>query len=279
MINTQLSYEAAAHSSYSQFTSNIMASSPVVTTAGSVVVVTRVIPAPQVAAAQNAARKNKLRRGHVVALGTAQIMIGLMVFLFELAMIPCTDTLGIVSGVFVWRPLCSVLSGSLTVAAEEFNNCAVKGALGFIVVSVVTSAGAMVIYLLDAFQFPVDHVLHYCSFDNYNNSYEHWIRTTAVSGVLAGVSVLEFIISICVFVFVYDASRQSMDQQPTVITNQSHEAATQTLTLPTYEPPPVSQPPTTIPERSYETTRPLEYDMSIPTPPPDPASFVAFKLF
>ncbi|XP_049438643.1 uncharacterized protein LOC125892629 isoform X9 [Epinephelus fuscoguttatus] len=229
MINTQLSYEAAAHSSYSQFTSNIMASSPVVTTGGSVVVVTHVIPAPQVAAAQNTARKNKLRRGHVVALGTAQIMIGLMVFLFELAMIPCTDTLGIVSGVFVWRPLCSVLSGSLTVAAEEFNNCA--------------------------------------------------IRTTAVSGVLAGVSVLEFIISICVFVFVYDASRQSMDQQPTVITNQSHEAATQTLTLPTYEPPPVSQPPTTIPERSYETTRPLEYDMSIPTPPPDPASFVAFKLF
>ncbi|XP_049438646.1 uncharacterized protein LOC125892629 isoform X12 [Epinephelus fuscoguttatus] len=192
MINTQLSYEAAAHSSYSQFTSNIMASSPVVTTGGSVVVVTHVIPAPQVAAAQNTARKNKLRRGHVVALG-------------------------------------SVLSGSLTVAAEEFNNCA--------------------------------------------------IRTTAVSGVLAGVSVLEFIISICVFVFVYDASRQSMDQQPTVITNQSHEAATQTLTLPTYEPPPVSQPPTTIPERSYETTRPLEYDMSIPTPPPDPASFVAFKLF
>ncbi|XP_049438639.1 uncharacterized protein LOC125892629 isoform X6 [Epinephelus fuscoguttatus] len=242
MINTQLSYEAAAHSSYSQFTSNIMASSPVVTTAGSVVVVTRVIPAPQVAAAQNAARKNKLRRGHVVALG-------------------------------------SVLSGSLTVAAEEFNNCAVKGARGFSGVAAFASAGAMVIYLLDAFQFPVDHVLHYCSFDNYNNSYEHWIRTTAVSGVLAGVSVLEFIISICVFVFVYDASRQSMDQQPTVITNQSHEATTQTLTLPTYEPPPVSQPPTTIPERSYETMRPLEYDMSIPTPPPDPASFVAFKLF
>ncbi|XP_049902438.1 membrane-spanning 4-domains subfamily A member 4A-like isoform X2 [Epinephelus moara] len=259
MINTELSYEAAAHSSYSQFTSNIMASSPVVTTAGSVVVVTHVIPAPQVAAAQNAARKNKLRRGGVVALGTAQIMTGLMVFLFELTMIPCTDTLGIVSGVFVWGPLCSVLSGSLTVAAEKFNNCAVKGAMGFSVVAAVTSAGATVIYGLDAFDVTWNLPFNHC-YSSYYNRDIYWIRTTAVSGVLAGVSVLEFIIAICVFVFVYDASCQSMDQ-PTVITNQSHEATTQTLTLPTYEPPPVSQPPTTIPERSYETMTPLEYDM------------------
>ncbi|XP_049902439.1 uncharacterized protein LOC126391609 isoform X3 [Epinephelus moara] len=223
MINTELSYEAAAHSSYSQFTSNIMASSPVVTTAGSVVVVTHVIPAPQVAAAQNAARKNKLRRGGVVALG-------------------------------------SVLSGSLTVAAEKFNNCAVKGAMGFSVVAAVTSAGATVIYGLDAFDVTWNLPFNHC-YSSYYNRDIYWIRTTAVSGVLAGVSVLEFIIAICVFVFVYDASCQSMDQQPTVITNQSHEATTQTLTLPTYEPPPVSQPPTTIPERSYETMTPLEYDM------------------
>nr|XP_033496693.1 uncharacterized protein LOC117265956 isoform X3 [Epinephelus lanceolatus] len=199
-----------------------MASSPVVTTAGSVVVVTHVIPAPQVAAAQNAAR-NKLRRGHVVALG-------------------------------------SVLSGSLTVAAEKFNNCAVKGAMGFSVVAAVTSAGATAIYFLDAFDVIWNLRFNHCYYSYYNGDI-YWIRTTAVSGVLAGVSVLEFIISICVLVIVCDASRQSMDQQPTVITNQSHEATTQTSTLPTYEPPPVSQPPTTIPERSFETMRPLEYNM------------------
>ncbi|XP_078027493.1 membrane-spanning 4-domains subfamily A member 4A-like isoform X1 [Epinephelus lanceolatus] len=236
-----------------------MASSPVVTTAGSVVVVTHVIPAPQVAAAQNAAR-NKLRRGHVVALGTAQIMTGLMVFLFELTMIPCADTLGIVSGIFVWGPLCSVLSGSLTVAAEKFNNCAVKGAMGFSVVAAVTSAGATAIYFLDAFDVIWNLRFNHCYYSYYNGDI-YWIRTTAVSGVLAGVSVLEFIISICVLVIVCDASRQSMDQQPTVITNQSHEATTQTSTLPTYEPPPVSQPPATIPERRFETMRPLEYNM------------------
>ncbi|XP_033496693.2 uncharacterized protein LOC117265956 isoform X3 [Epinephelus lanceolatus] len=199
-----------------------MASSPVVTTAGSVVVVTHVIPAPQVAAAQNAAR-NKLRRGHVVALG-------------------------------------SVLSGSLTVAAEKFNNCAVKGAMGFSVVAAVTSAGATAIYFLDAFDVIWNLRFNHCYYSYYNGDI-YWIRTTAVSGVLAGVSVLEFIISICVLVIVCDASRQSMDQQPTVITNQSHEATTQTSTLPTYEPPPVSQPPATIPERRFETMRPLEYNM------------------
>lgn len=69
IINTELSYEAAAHSSSSQFTSNMSASSSVATAVGSVVVVTHVIPAPQVGAPQNYAAKNKFSQARPEALG------------------------------------------------------------------------------------------------------------------------------------------------------------------------------------------------------------------
>ncbi|TDH11161.1 hypothetical protein EPR50_G00057790 [Perca flavescens] len=82
----------------------MLVSTSIATAAGSVLVVTHVIPAPQGAATQNSAEKKK-HREQLLALGTVQIMIGLAIFLFELAMIPHTDSLGMYSGTFVRAPL------------------------------------------------------------------------------------------------------------------------------------------------------------------------------
>ncbi|KAF1388593.1 hypothetical protein PFLUV_G00091900 [Perca fluviatilis] len=246
------------------------ASTSIATAAGGVLVVTHVIPAPQGAATQNSAEKKK-HREQLLALGTVQIMIGLAVFLFELAMIPDTYTLGMYSGAFVWAPLFDILSGSLLVSAgTSMNKCRVNGGVGLSVVAAVASAAAASIYVLDAL-----HVTGYLDLE-YNNTYYYHhdyyyssYVTCGVSGVLAVFSFLGFIVSICITGLGYKASPQSPDQQLFIMTNQSHEAASQMSettptqgTTPTYEAPPIPETPPPS-ESDYETLKPQEYNTDI----------------
>ncbi|XP_039662017.1 membrane-spanning 4-domains subfamily A member 15-like isoform X2 [Perca fluviatilis] len=248
------------------------ASTSITTEAGGVLVVTHVIPAPQGAATQNSAEK-KNHREQLLALGTVQIMIGLAVFLFELAMIPDTYTLGMYSGAFVWAPLFDILSGSLMVCAgTSMNKCRVNGGVGLSVVAAVASGAATTIYVLDVLnvtgylfqRYDSNHPYYYY----HHNYYNDLSVTRGVLCVLAVFSFLGFMVSICVTVLGCKASPQSPDQL-IIMTNQSYEAASKTPettptqgALPRYEAPPI---PATPPpsERDYKTLKPQEYNIDI----------------
>ncbi|XP_014048148.1 membrane-spanning 4-domains subfamily A member 4A [Salmo salar] len=148
------------------------------------------------------------RAGHPKALGTIQIMIGLMVLLTGIVMTagPQVDNIGVLSGIFVWGSIIYVVAGSLTVAADnKLDKCLVKGSLGMNVVATVTALTGTILHSLDS-----AGILYYYYCDNpgypsyYPPSYvcqQYWVRSQGISGVLAVFSLLEFIVSICVSSF------------------------------------------------------------------------------
>uniref|UniRef100_I3IYT5 Membrane-spanning 4-domains subfamily A member 15 n=1 Tax=Oreochromis niloticus TaxID=8128 RepID=I3IYT5_ORENI len=208
-------------------------------TVGSVFVVTHVIPATE---PQNTPQKTKFSQGRPEALGTVQIMVGLLVLLFGIIVLPHSD-LEIYSGVFLWGPL------------------SVRGALGANVIAAVSSAAAIIIYILEAFWPHYDY--HYYGSSYLNTSTPDWSFTPnyervqrAVFGVLAVLCLLEFIVSICIAAFSCYALCTSTDQ-PIIFLNKSLEAASEVPC--TYESPPVSEAPPPS-EVSYED---VKYDTKI----------------
>ncbi|CDQ84393.1 unnamed protein product [Oncorhynchus mykiss] len=139
------------------------------------------------------------RAGHPKALGTVQIMIGLMMLLtgIVMAMSPWLDNIGVVSGIFVWGSIIYVVAGSLTVAADnKLDKCLVNGSLGMNVVASVTALTGIILHSLDS----AGIMLYYCN-STYQLCQQYWIRSQGISGVLAVFSLLEFIVSICVSSF------------------------------------------------------------------------------
>ncbi|XP_055736542.1 membrane-spanning 4-domains subfamily A member 4A-like [Salvelinus fontinalis] len=154
------------------------------------------------------------RAGHPKALGTVQIMIGLMMLLTGIVMTagPQVDNIGVFSGIFVWGSIIYVVAGSLTVAADnKLNKCLVKGSLGMNVVATVTALTGTILHSLDS----AGILLYYCDYPGdpsyYPPSYVYYptssvcqqyrVRSQGISGVLAVFSLLEFIVSICVSSF------------------------------------------------------------------------------
>ncbi|XP_010903736.2 membrane-spanning 4-domains subfamily A member 4A [Esox lucius] len=92
------------------------------------------------------------RMGQPKALGTIQIMIGLVMLLLGIVMAssPMPDNVGVVSGIFVWGSLIFILAGSLTVAADNhLNQCQVKGSLGMNVIAVIIALTCIILYSAD----------------------------------------------------------------------------------------------------------------------------------
>ncbi|XP_029491331.1 membrane-spanning 4-domains subfamily A member 4A-like isoform X2 [Oncorhynchus nerka] len=154
------------------------------------------------------------RAGHPKALGTIQIMIGLIMLLTGIVMTagPQVDNIGVLSGIFVWGSIIYVVAGSLTVAADnKLNKCLVKGSLGMNVVATVTAVTGTILHSLDSAvmynyycDYPGYPSYNTTSYINYPRSYvcqQYWVRSQGISGVLAVFSLLEFIVSICVSSF------------------------------------------------------------------------------
>ncbi|XP_031683032.1 membrane-spanning 4-domains subfamily A member 4A isoform X2 [Oncorhynchus kisutch] len=154
------------------------------------------------------------RAGHPKALGTIQIMIGLIMLLTGIVMTagPQVDNIGVLSGIFVWGSIIYVVAGSLTVAADnKLNKCLVKGSLGMNVVATVTALTGTILHSLDS----AVMYNYYCDYPDYPSYYppsyfnyttssvcqQYWIRSQGISGVLTVFSLLEFIVSICVSSF------------------------------------------------------------------------------
>ncbi|KAG7494200.1 membrane-spanning 4-domains subfamily A member 4A-like [Solea senegalensis] len=169
-------------------------SSTVSTTVGNMVVVTHVLPANANAAenTQQLVGVQKFIKGRPQALGTIQIIIGLMILLFGIAMTPEADTLGIYSGIFVWGAAFYITAGSLTVAAgRRPSRCLVNCAMAFSIVAVVTAVTATILYSLDGAGISI-----YCGYyGNYRSCYKYMSRMMGVSGVLAVFNALQLIVS------------------------------------------------------------------------------------
>ncbi|XP_040890271.1 membrane-spanning 4-domains subfamily A member 4A-like isoform X7 [Toxotes jaculatrix] len=194
-------------------------SSTVSTTVGSVVVVTHVHPAPQGTERQHNVGIQKFMKAWPLALGTVQIMIGLMVLLFGIATVVNADTLGVYSGFFVWGALFYITAGSLTVAAgKSMNLCLVNGTLALCVIAALASCTATILYSLDA-----AGVLNRCSYYDYESG-RYWcslylIRMQGFSGVLAVFHVLELVVSITVSGFACCAAYNSSSENAETLTS------------------------------------------------------------
>ncbi|XP_044030598.1 membrane-spanning 4-domains subfamily A member 4D-like isoform X2 [Siniperca chuatsi] len=190
-------------------------SSSLSTTAGSVVVVTHVHPVPQGAGHQLCVGTQKFSKGRPLVLGTVQIMIGLMVLLFGIAMAINADTLGVYSGIFMWGALCYITAGSLTVAAgKSFNRCLVNGALAVSVAAAVVSCTATILYALDA----TGLMIQCYGSDSWKNyCYPYVIRMQGVSGVLAVFHLLELIVSVTVTGFACNATCNCNTEKPSIV--------------------------------------------------------------
>ncbi|XP_058488829.1 membrane-spanning 4-domains subfamily A member 4A-like [Solea solea] len=176
-------------------------------TRGNTVVVTHVHPAN---AAENAQQHNlvgvrRFIKGQPQALGTVQIIIGVMVLLFGITMKRKADNeqdaLGVYSGVFAWGAAFYITAGSLTVAAARRpSRCLVNCAMAFSIVALVSAVIATILYSVDGARISLD-----CS--EYDNDYYQYNRISwsncllyknliqGVSGVLAVFSLLQVIIS------------------------------------------------------------------------------------
>ncbi|XP_064208953.1 membrane-spanning 4-domains subfamily A member 4A-like [Anguilla rostrata] len=149
----------------------------------------------------------KFLKGDTKALGTVQIMIGVLNILFGIVMAVYADSIGVYSGIVFWGALIYISSGALSVAAyNKLNKCLVKGALVMNVFSTITAGFAIIIFSLDLV---IRTRFYYCYDSDHSSSNSFceqlWIlqesRSRGISGVLLVFSILEFIISICVSAF------------------------------------------------------------------------------
>lgn len=150
-------------------------------------------------------------RAHPAAVGTVQIMIGLVVFLFGTAMAFDADSLTVYSGFFVWGAVLYITSGSLTVAAgKSLSHYLVSTALAFNAVASVVSLIGVTICTLD-----IPSQFLFC-FD-FKNSPDSCTRFASQQMryffVLDLLHLLEFVVSVTVAVFACKANCASDRQE------------------------------------------------------------------
>ncbi|XP_030638983.1 membrane-spanning 4-domains subfamily A member 4A-like [Chanos chanos] len=154
----------------------------------------------------------KFLRGEPKALGTVQILIGVMMLLFGIVLAVNAASISTYSGVAFWGCLIYISSGSLGVAAENnLNKCLVKGSLVMNIFSTITAGISVILFSLDMV---LQLYYYYCSgYDCYYLStvcplYSISFQSTlnGVSGVLLVFSLLQFVISISVSAFACKAT-------------------------------------------------------------------------
>ncbi|XP_035252218.1 membrane-spanning 4-domains subfamily A member 4A-like [Anguilla anguilla] len=135
-------------------------------------------------------------KGDTKALGTVQIMIGVLYVLSGIAMAisaGCPD--GYLVLVF-FGGLIYTSSGALSVAANNnLNKCLVRGALGMNIISTITAGIAVICFShFTAYLLSIRHSV-------FNIFQLSQAGSQEIIGVLLVFSILEFIISICVSAF------------------------------------------------------------------------------
>ncbi|KAF7711061.1 membrane-spanning 4-domains subfamily A member 15-like isoform X1 [Silurus meridionalis] len=144
------------------------------------------------------------------ALGTVQIIIGAVVFLFGFVLKSVSDSEIIInsvnSNIIYWGSFSFIISGALSVASLDTSHPSlVKAALAMNVVSLAIASAGVRVFSDDLQKSPEYHCSHifyqrelaliFCRF--------FWKHTIGNSKVLLGFSVLEIIVSIATFVLTW----------------------------------------------------------------------------
>ncbi|XP_060724976.1 membrane-spanning 4-domains subfamily A member 4A-like isoform X2 [Tachysurus vachellii] len=184
-------------------------------------------------------------KGEPKALGTVQIMIGSLNFLFGIVLSLLIVTPMVISGITLWGSLVFISSGALSVAtAKKHNPCMVNTSLGMNVFSAVVARVLIIllsVYML-ILRFSIDLCEYYSSSD-YSSNYSSYRCQQRVQsmyglyGVLLVFAVLEFIISICTSSFACKAtccSTTTMTTQVIYTQQQQQPMNQQLIQIPAY---------------------------------------------
>ncbi|XP_076136452.1 membrane-spanning 4-domains subfamily A member 4A-like [Alosa pseudoharengus] len=149
----------------------------------------------------------KFLKGEPAATGTVQIMIGVVVLLFGIVTAFYASTVSTYSGIMFWGAIIYITAGSLTVRANKnLNPCLVKASLGMNIFSTITAGIGIIMHSLD---FVTRMYPYYgCSsyYDCYMQQELYMSRSMGIAGVMLVLSLLEFIVSICVSAFACKAT-------------------------------------------------------------------------
>ncbi|XP_073670946.1 membrane-spanning 4-domains subfamily A member 4A-like [Paramisgurnus dabryanus] len=144
------------------------------------------------------------------SLGTVQIMIGVMIFLFGIVLTISDryENITVLSGITFWGSLIYITAGSLSVAAEnKLHSCVVKASLGMNVVSAITAGAA--IFLMSVNLADVSRLQCY----SYSES-RSCTQLKGTTGIFLVFTILQFIISLCISAF---ACKATCDTNPSMV--------------------------------------------------------------
>ncbi|XP_053540009.1 membrane-spanning 4-domains subfamily A member 12 [Ictalurus punctatus] len=145
----------------------------------------------------------KFLKGEPKALGTVQIMIGLLTILLGIVMAVYPQNISVYSGVMFWGSLLHITAGSLAVSASnKLNACVVKGAMVVNIFSTIAAGIAIIMLSLDLVIGPY----RFCLFNGCGNDFIAVSRTSGIIGVLLVFSLLQFTISIAISAFTCKAT-------------------------------------------------------------------------
>ncbi|XP_073696153.1 membrane-spanning 4-domains subfamily A member 8-like [Garra rufa] len=162
------------------------------------------------------------------ALGTVQIMIGVMDFLFGIVRTTSLYSflylaISVMSGTTYWGSLIYISAGSLSVAAQNNPHlCVVKATLVMNVISAITAAISIILLGVEIKQFSMPY--HRCTSDYYTygqadsdtcSNFKNY--DLGIIGVLLVFSILQFIISIFISGFACKATCNTHSTHSTVL--------------------------------------------------------------